>query len=132
MVGKNAFFNKEMVLKMVLYREIYRLSKNFPGFSEFKKRLDSATGLKNEIEKLSENSVVFSNNQFKTDVEVSVESRENGKIISLFFVPKRKKNYFEWALMHVLNKYLERSNKNIPAYAEKKWKDLSFFEKYLK
>lgn len=132
MVGKNAFLNKEMVLKMALYRETYHLSNNFPGFSEFKKRLDSATGLKNEIEELSENSVVFSNSQFKTDVEVSVESKENGKTISLFFVPRRKKNYFEWALIHVLNEYLEHRNDSIPVYAKKRWKNLTFFEKHFK
>lgn len=117
---------------MALYKETYRLSTILPGFSEIKEKLNLATGLKNEIEQLAENSVVFSNDIFKADIEVMIEPEDEYQNISLYFVPRRKKNYFEWALINVLNDYLHVKNKEIPLHAKKKWSDLSFFERHFK
>ena len=112
---------------MAIYRETYRLSNNFPGFTFLKDKLDLSTGLKNELEILSERSVVFSNVKLKTTVEVSIES---GNLISLFFAPRKNKNYIEWSLIYALNDHLETPNNEIPNYAKKKWQDLSFIEKH--
>jgi hypothetical protein len=116
---------------MALYKETYRLSNNFPGFTVLKEKLDFSTGLKNEIEILSEQSIVIFNEKFKTTIEVTLESEESDIMISLFFAP-RKKNYIEWSLINVLNEYLVTPNRQIPNHVKKKWQELNFIEKHFK
>jgi len=112
---------------MAIYKETYHLSDNFPGFIVLKDKLDFSTGLKNKLEILNEQSVVLFNEKFNTTIEVSIES---GNLISLFFAPRRKKNYIEWSLINALNEYLKRPNDEIPDHTKKKWQELSFFEKH--
>ncbi|MBU1169227.1 MAG: hypothetical protein KKD44_06655 [Proteobacteria bacterium] len=114
---------------MALYKETYQITGTFPGFENLKKKIDIITGLENELEILNDKSAVFSNNKFKTDIEATLNRDDS---ISLFFAPKRKKNYFEWSLIYALNDYLVIKNSRIPIYAQKKWKDLNIFEKLLK
>lgn len=117
-----------MVLKMALYKETYKLSNNFPGFTKIKKKLDLSTGLNTELEILDDNSVIFSNEKLKTSVEILLEP---DLAISLFFAP-RKKKYLEWSLLNVLNEYLLNPNKEIPSHINKKWNELTFLEKHFK
>ena len=112
---------------MAIYKETYRLSNDFPGFIALKNKFDLYTGLNNEMEILTDKSVVFFNEKLKTTIEASIES---GNFISLFFSPRRKKNYIEWSLIYALNEHLSTPNEHIPDYAKKKWKDLSFIEKH--
>ncbi len=114
---------------MGIYKETYRLSNRFPGFVALKDKLDLSTGLNNELEILGDKSVVFFNEKLKTTVEASIESDSS---ISLFFAPRRKKNYMEWSLINALNEYLATPIKGIPVHVKKRWQDLSFIEKYFR
>jgi hypothetical protein len=114
---------------MGLYKETYRLSSSFPGFNVLKEKLDLSTGLDNELEILSDQSVVFYNEKMKTTIEVSIES---DNLISLFFAIRRKKNYIEWSFIYVLNEYLLTPNEEIPTHVKKRWQNLTFIEKHIR
>lgn len=113
---------------MAIYKETYKLTKKFPGFATLKEKLDFSSGLISELEILDDNSAVLFNEKLNTHIEIIVEPDQT---ISLFFSP-RKKNYIEWSLIHVLNEFLLNPNKDIPKHINKKWDELSFFERRFK
>ncbi len=111
---------------MALYQETYRLSKGLPSFEKINALLKESTGLNSELEKLDECSFTFSNEMLKTDVEVTVTS---GQELLLYFSPRKKKNYYEYSLLNIFEKFIESPKVKIPQHIKKKRKNLTFVER---
>ncbi len=113
---------------MALYRETYKIREELPQLSSILRELQVNTGVDWDLEELSPNTAVFSANS-STSIEVNFKDRHQAEF---FFSPRNKKNYFELSFLYVMRKHIEIDEEIFPSFINKKWKDISFFEKVFK
>lgn len=113
---------------MALHKESHDLKEYIDNFESIKSNLGQSTGLNIELEVIDKETFFIHCEKLNTTIEANLDSSR--KALSLLFPPKRK-GYIEYAFLNVISSYLENVV-DIPAYAKKKWVDLSALEKILK
>ncbi|MDP5209355.1 hypothetical protein [Microbulbifer sp. 2205BS26-8] len=113
---------------MALCKESYELKESLEDIDFLRSILEENTGLEVDFEVCDKTTVFAHCDKFKFSVEIELNLSQNE--ISIYLPPK-KKGYFEYAVLYGLSSFIE-NHIDIPEYAKKKWKDLSFFEKAFK
>lgn len=114
-----------MVLIMALCKESYKLKENLVDVSVLKPIFEENTGLEVDFEVCDKTTIFVHCDKFKFSIEIDLDLSQNK--ISIYLPPK-KNGYFEYAVLYSLSSFIE-NHIDIPEYAKKKWKELSFLEK---
>lgn len=113
---------------MGICTEKYSLTQPLPDLSSLKDELECASGLEIELEDLKDGVFFIYCDKFSRSIEVNFD--KNSLSLSIFYSSSGKK-YFEYFVLSVLSKYFENIDR-IPLYANKKWCELNYVERFFR